>query len=291
MEIVMISQGRSVTTTDIEFIQRLLNDHPSWNRTRLSEELCRIWDWRSANGNHKDMACRCLLLKLHRRGHIQLPLPQRPANNDYRHWKFPDLSYASDSIKGSLSTVIPLSIVPVLADPTQQQLIKCLLHHHHYLGYRGTPGESIGYLVYDCHHRVVACLTFGAAAWKIAPRDNCIAWDSATRVQNLSLLTNNLRFLILPWVQVQNLASHILSCVVKRLNNDWITLYRHPLYLVETFVDISKFDGAAYRAANWIRIGQTQGRTRQDRNRTLKVPIKDIYLYPLHKSFKTKLNQ
>lgn len=291
MEILMTSQGRSVTTTDVEFIQRLLNDHPDWNRTRLSEELCHIWHWYTANGKHKDMACRSLLLKLHRRGHIQLPLPQRPANNDYRHWKFPDLSYARDSIEGSLSTLIPLNIVPVFAAPGKQQLIKCLLHHHHYLGCRGTLGESIGYLVYDRHHRVIACLTFGAAAWKTAPRDNFIAWDPATRVRNLSYLTNNLRFLILPWVQVRNLASHILSLIVQRLNNDWMTHYKHPLYLVETFVDISKFGGASYRAANWIRIGQTKGRTRQDRHRTLKVPLKDIYLYPLHKFFKEKLNQ
>ena len=282
----MISQGRSVTAPDVEFIQRLLNDHPGWNRTRLSEELCRIWNWCTASGHYKGTACRTLLLKLHRRGHLQLPPPQRPANNDYRLWKFPDLPYPRDSVKTSLATLIPLVIVPVHGEQAHQQLIKCLLHHHHYLGYRGTPGESIGYLVYDRHHRVVACLTFGAAAWKIAPRDNFIAWDPATRMQNLSYLTNNLRFLIFPWVQVPNLASHILSCAVKRLNNDWITHYKHPLYLVETFVDISKFDGTSYRAANWIRIGQTKGRTRQDRYRTLTVPIKDIYLYPLHKSFK-----
>jgi hypothetical protein len=291
MEILMISQGRSATATDVEFIQRLLNDHPGWNRTRLSEELCRIWNWCTPSGHYKETACRTLLLKLHRCGHIQLPPPQRPANNDYRLWKFPDLSYPRDPVKTSLATLIPLVIVPVQGEQAHRKLIKCLLHHHHYLGYRGTPGESIGYLVYDRHRRIIACLTFGAAAWKIAPRDNFIAWDPVTRVRNLSHLTNNLRFLILPWVQVPNLASHILSRVVKRLNNDWIIHYKHPLYLVETFVDISQFDGASYKAANWIRVGQTKGRSRQDRKRTLRVPIKDIYLYPLQKFFKEKLNQ
>ena len=290
MEILMTSHRRSVTSADVDLIRRLLNGHPDWNRTRLSQELCFIRDWRTNSGNYKDMACRTLLLKLHRCGHIQLPPSQRPANNDYRLWKFADLSYDCDPITASLATLIPLVIFPVHEHREHQQLIKCLLHRHHYLGYRGTPGESMGYLVYDRHHRIIGCLTFGAAAWKIAPRDKFIGWLPTTREQNLCYLTNNLRFLILPWVQIRNLASHILSRVVKRLNNDWIAHYQHPLYLVETFVDTSQFDGASYKAANWIRTGQTKGRSRQDRKRTLKVPIKDIYLYPLHKFFKEKLN-
>ena len=287
----MTSQRRSVTTADVELIRRLLNDYPGWNRTRLSRELCSIWDWRTTSGNYKDMACRTLLLRLHRSGHIQLPQPQRPANNDYRLWKFPDLSYCSDPINAFLATLTPLTIVLVHGDRAHRQLIKCLLHRHHYLGYRGSPGESMGYLVYDCHHRIIACLTFGAAAWKIQPRDQFIGWKDDLRTRNLSLIANNQRFLIVPWVQVGNLASHILSRVLKQLNHDWIAQYQHPLYLVETFIDTSQFDGASYKAANWIWTGQTKGRTRQDRHRTLKVPIKDIYLYPLHKFFKEKLNQ
>jgi len=141
-------------------------------------------------------------------------------------------------------------------------------------------------MVFDQENSALACLLFGSAAWKIAPRDEFIGWDAHTRKANLHLLTNNMRFLILPWVKVPHLASHILGRVGRRINSDWIKRYNHPIYLLETFVEKECFRGTCYRAANWIYVGQSKERSRNDRYKTLKVPIKDIYLLPLSKRFR-----
>ncbi len=147
----------------------------------------------------------------------------------------------------------------------------------------------MGYLVRDHNNRPLACLLFGSAAWKTAPRDSFIGWDRQRRKRNLCYITNNMRFLILPWVKVQHLASHILSRVSRRICSDWIKKYNHPVHLLETFVDRTRFQGTCYKAANWILTGQTQGRTRNDRDRTIKVSPKDIYVYPLIKNFRKRL--
>ena len=141
------------------------------------------------------------------------------------------------------------------------------------------------YMVFDRGHNPLACLLFGSSAWKCAPRDDFIGWDAKTRKSNLKFLTNNMRFLIFPWVRVPHLASHILGRVVRRISSDWMAKYGHPLYLLETFVEWQRFRGICYRAANWIYAGQTKGRSRNDRYATLKVPVKDIYLYPLTRRF------
>jgi hypothetical protein len=147
----------------------------------------------------------------------------------------------------------------------------------------------MAYLVRDCHGRDLACVLFGAAAWKTRPRDAWIGWDDATRARRLLYVANNSRFLILPWVRVPHLASHVLACVLRRLSADWQAKYGHPIHLVETFVDRSRFKGTCYRAANWILAGQTQGRGRQDRDHVLRVPVKDVYLYPLTRDFRSRL--
>ena len=291
MSTILVSNGRQIADKDIKCIQRLIQDNPSWTRTRLSQELCRLWGWYAPSGRIKDMTCRVFLRKLDRRNLIALPPAVHSGNNQFRNQKIPHILHCTDKIDDELKSLIPLRIVKACTNKFDLDLFKCLLERYHYLGYKGSPGESIPYLILDQYQRPLAALLFAAAAWKIAPRDKLIGWCPTTRQRNLSYLTNNQRFLILPWVQVANLASHILSRVVKRLNTDWIIHYKHPLYLAETFVDTSQFGGASYRAANWIRIGKTKGRTRQDQHRTLKVPIKDIYLYPLHKFFKEKLNQ
>jgi hypothetical protein len=165
------------------------------------------------------------------------------------------------------------------------------LAQHHYLGHRGPVGEHLCYLARDRHGRDVACLLFGAAAWKTAPRDRFIGWDHTRRQRYLNLITNNTRFLILPWVEVPHLASHLLALILRRLSADWREKYGHPICLVETFVDRSRFKGTCYRAANWTCVGQTQGRGRQDRYGTLHVPVKDVYLYPLAENFRQILTQ
>ncbi len=286
-------EKRAVASDDIQLIGQIQKTHPEWNRTRISKELCRAWNWLDPAGNVKDMACRDLLLKLYRHNYIDLPPPQSSNNNDHRFWKFHQLE-ASEPIHGLLSTLTPLDIVTVHSNTTHRQLLKSLLHHHHYLGYRGSPGKSMWYLISDSQHRPLACMTFGAAARRLNPRDSLIGWNHSTRKQNLFRIASNQRFLILPWVDVPNLASHILAQVVKRISDDYQKRHHHKIFMLETFVNLNRFYGTSYRAANWIKIGQTQGRSWRSRNgkiTAIKVPIKEIYLYPLHKDFKEKLKQ
>jgi len=178
----------------------------------------------------------------------------------------------------------------MLIDTTEQRQLLCrLLGQHHYLGYKRPVGENLQYLARDGSGRPLACLVFGAAAWKCAPRDQFIGWTGPDRESNLHLLANNMRFLILPWVQVKHLASHVLGLAARRLSADWQAKYGHPIYLLESFVQRDRFQGGCYRAANWICAGQTQSRSRNDRDRCLRVPCKDVYLYPLSRHFRSSL--
>lgn len=268
------------TSVDIAKIQTLLDDNPSWGRTRLSEELCRLWNWRTLDGRLKDMACRTLLLKLDRAGILRLPPRKRPSTNGFRNRSITDVPHETNAIRCRLQEILPLNVLPVLQGSTELSLFKCLLAKYHYLGFRNTVGENFKYLIKDNQNRPLACLLFGSAAWKCAPRDSFIGWDDHARSTNLGFLTNNTRFLILPWVRTPHLASHILARVAKRISADWESKYSHPIYLLETFVDRSRFRGTCYQAANWTLVGQTQGRTRNDRNHSIEATIKDIYLYP-----------
>ncbi len=280
-------QGRGITKDGIELVCRLIESNPSWNRTRLSKELCHLWDWRSGNGQIKDMACRTLLSKLERCGHITLP-QQLTAGRGCRKVSIPYVPHKTAPIACSLSDLEPVS-VQLVQDTALLSLLQCLLARYHYLGFRSTVGENMKYMVFDREQNPLACLLFGSAAWKCAPRDDFIGWDAETRRANLHLVTNNMRFLILPWVRVPHLASHILGKVARRISSDWMEKYGHPIYLMETFVERDCFQGTSYRAANWLLVGQSTGRSRNG-HPGLKVPIKDIYLYPLAKGFREELN-
>jgi hypothetical protein len=288
-------QGRLIGATEREQICHMMATHPDWSRRHLSQQLARLWEWRNARGQLKDMAARTLLLKLEQRGWITLPPRRQTPTNRMRHRPMPARFVPSDSapIREPLAALLPLVITEVStpAGASQRPLFEVLLHRGHYLGYRSTVGENLQYLVCDPQHRPLACLLFGAAAWQCADRDRYIGWDRQSRSQNLHLLTNNTRFLILPSVQVPWLASHVLSRISRRLSRDWQRKYGHPIYLLETFVEQDRFRATAYRAANWVRVGQTKGRTRQDRpdGTWHQAPIKTIYLYPLHPGFRERL--
>lgn len=282
-------QGRVLRPKDLREIQELIRDNPSWHRTRLSRELCEAWDWRRPDGSPKDMACRTMLLKLDRRGLIELPARVKNAQNHLRGNKIPDMLHSTDAVKCDLSELAPIRLINTHRDRYHDDLFGCLLSRYHYLGFRSTVGEHMKYLIVDRTDRPLGCLLFGSSAWKCASRDEFIGWDVATREKNLNLTTNNMRFLILPWVRVQNLASHVLSLASKCLGNDWLERYGHSPVLLETFVDRSRFCGTCYRAANWRCVGQTTGRSRQDTNHKLKVAVKDIYVYPLKKNFRREL--
>ena len=232
------------------------------------------------------MACRSMLRKLEQKGLVTLPVARHSGN---RRRRIVDVPHDCDLIETDLRKIRPVQLIRVEGRGAADDLFHCLMDRYHYLGCKGHVGEHMKYIAFDRKKRPVACLLFGSAAWKTAPRDQFIGWDRATRRQNLRLITNNTRFLILPWVRIPHLASCILGASLRRLRRDWITKYGHDLCLVETFVDRSRFAGTCYRAANWRRIGQSKGRSRQDRNHRLQVPVKDIYVYPLTADYKKQL--
>jgi len=282
-------QGRKVGESEIGLIRNLLAAHPDWNRTRLSRELCALWNWRNAQGRAKDMAARTLLLKLERTGHVQLPARRRPSPNGYRNRQVEQVVPPEEPIRGALRDLQPLSVSVVDPGSAEAPLFRGLLAHEHYLGHRNTVGENIRYLVRDRHGRPVACVLFGSAAWKCADRDAFLGWDRPTRERNLQQLTDNTRFLIPGWVQVPHLASHVLGLIARRIRADWQAKYGHPVHALETFVDRSLFKGTCYRAANWLRLGQTRGRTRNDHAHRIQAAVKDVYLYPLGTDFRRQL--
>jgi hypothetical protein len=288
---VQVIQGRRVGARELEQVRQLLAAHPDWSRRRLSQQLTLLWDWRNGTGQLKDMAARTLLLKLERRGWIVLPpRRQKPVNRMRQKRMLTPLAVPLPLVQ-SLETLLPLAITEVSAHARQRALCEALLQQHHYLSHRSWVGENLQYLIGDRQGRPLACVLFGAAAWQCADRDEYIGWDAPTRAQNLALIANNARFLVLPWVRVPHLASHVLGRIVRRLSQDWQIKYGHPIYLLESFVERDRFAGICYRAANWVRVGQTQGRTRQDRadGTRHQAPIKEIYLCPLHPRFRERL--
>ena len=285
----MVIQGRELHAEDIGLIRSLLAEHGDWRRTRISEELCRRWDWRNGQGRFKDMAARTLLLKLERAGLIQLPKRRGPSSNGFRNRNPPLVAHATESIRCALRDLRPLAVSVVEPGTAALRLFNCLLHRYHYLGHRNTVGENLRYLVRDRLGRPVACALFGSAAWKCADRDAFLGWERGARERNLQRLTNNTRFLVLPWVVVSHLASHVLGLMARRIRADWQAKYGHPVHALETFVDRDRFKGTCYRAANWLRLGATRGRTRNDREHRIRAAVKDVYLYPLVEDFRREL--
>ena len=281
-------QGRWITQSEIELIRTLIEQNSTWSRYRLSRELATHWNWYSDAGQLKDMACRTLLNKLHELEYIQLPPRRRTSPNQHRLQPPAEVEHDSSPLNSSLSTLRPLRMLDC-SKPENSRLFSFLLDRYHYLGYRQPVGENHRYLVAAQDGRLLACLVFGAAAWKCADRDNFIGWTQQQRQVNLQKVVNNQRFLILPWVTVPHLASHILGLIRKRIADDWQRRYCHPIHLLETFVEQERFRGTCYRAANWQCVGQTSGRSRQDRYSRLCVPIKDIYTLPLNKRWRKDL--
>jgi hypothetical protein len=285
-----IIQGRTIAPDDLALIQQLLAQSPHASRRQISLQLAARWNWRNPNGQLKDMAARSLLLKLHARSLIALPPRQRWGGRMPRRRLDPQqLLLPSEPIRDSLAALQPLRCLPLQPRQPDAARFAEYLARYHYLGYSGAVGHHLGYLVQDRCGRDLACVLFGAAAWKCQPRDLFVGWTDAQRRQRLVWIANNSRFLILPGVAVAHLASHLLGAVVRRLRADWWHKYAQPLVLVETFVERDRFAGTCYRAANWIHVGTTQGRSRQDRDHCLHVPVKDIYLYPLVRHFRRVL--
>jgi len=286
MEKTIICQGRSIGSSELDWLNNIVCDHPDWSRHRITQHICTQWDWYTHKGQLKTFAARSLIDKLERQELLTLPPIQvnyrRPPRSAYpKDFKIPQKYW----VKGTLDEHTPLTIKIPAPNSYENHCVGYYLKNHHYLGFNQTVGESLKYLIQDRNGRDIACLLFGSAAWKTADRDKFIGWGAKVREQNLNGLTNNTRFLILPWVNVPNLASHILGLVSRRIQKDWMGQYGHPIHMMETFVDSSCFKGTCYKAANWLCIGETKGRSRQDQDHILSVPIKTIWVYPLTKKF------
>lgn len=279
--------GRDFTDTEIQIIRDIITANPKWNRTAISGEVCRQFNWRKVDGGLKDMSCRVALLRMQDDDLITLPAPRGKAPCGKLNIKFTEATKTQPIINKPSHQLETISFKCV-ENRADAKRWNEYVERYHYLGCTRTGGAQMRYFAFSGKH-VIALLSFSAAAWKVGPRDKFIGWDSAVREKNLSFIANNSRFLILPWVQSKNLASTLLSRVSKRLPNDWQERYNYKPVLLETFVEIQRFTGTCYKAANWIYVGDTQGRGKFDRYKESKVPKKSIWLYPLDKSYKQVL--
>jgi len=290
MDVKLTYRGRVVTDDDVAFITRLIASHPTFSRRALSRKLCEAWNWVQPNGAPRDMVCRGLMLALHRAGHIVLP-PQRyiPPNPLAQQCRPERLVIDTEPLSGELKAIQPLTFRQVRRTD-QEPLFNSLIEQFHYLGYTQPVGEHLKYLVYS-GRRPVACLAWSSAPRHLGCRDRFIGWSAQTRRRNIRFIAYNPRYLILPWVQVPHLASHILGHIAKILPRDWVRIYGHPLYFLETFVDSQRFRGTCYRAANWIVLGQTTGRGKDDQTHRPNRSIKEVLGYPLRRDFRQLLSQ
>ena len=278
--------GREFSDTEMDTIRTMIAENPAMSRRGLSKAICETIDWRNPVGALKDMRCRAVLLDMERDGLIKLA-PVKKFSNP--HAVIENTS-ATDPLPAMIKPVHELGKIEIrkVENKKMSKLWNEYIHRYHYLGYKKLPGNQLRYIAFSGLD-IVALLGFSAAAWKTAPRDKLIGWTSEQRENNLHLIVNNARFLILPWIQSKNLASKLLSQVAKRLPRDWEERYSYKPVLMETFVEIPRFTGGCYKAANWIHVGTTSGRGRNDQKHEAKLPKKDIWLMPLDKKFKQKL--
>ena len=278
---------RELNARDIDFIRATIAKHYLKGRSHISRVLCQVWNWLQPNGKLKEYAARDLLLRLEEKGFIELPPRLRPKNNLKRK-SFDQIPlFKKQALKGSVGQYSDLKIQ--IVGPGDDYLWGYLLHHYHYLGLPKLVGEHLKYLAY-AGGQVVACMAWASAAFKVKSRDEFIGWDPTTRQQRLHLLANNVRFLVLPWIQVKYLASKVLAKSLRRLSRDWQKTYGHQVYLTETFVDNSRFEGTCYKAANWQYVGQTSGSAKKGNTYLHHGQPKAVYLYPLHRNFRRLLN-
>ncbi|MBU0699620.1 MAG: DUF4338 domain-containing protein [Proteobacteria bacterium] len=278
---------RTITEADLGSIQATINEHWDKGRTPISKILCQKWNWVQPNGQLKDMACREVLLTLNRKGLLKLPPRQNSAYNEKRNRFIPIIEIDQTPIDCKLSNLPPVEL-KLVRNTKLEPLYNSLVQQHHYLGYRQIVGNHLKYIAF-IGQRPVACIGWGSAAWSVKSRDSFIGWDKKTKENNLHFVANNTRFLILTWVSVKCLASKILALNAKRISDDWLETYNHPLHLLETFVEKNRFKGTCYKAANWSCTGQTKGTAKKGHDHLFHGKIKDVYLYPLRKDFRKKL--
>jgi len=290
MQTKLTYRHRLISEADIVFIRALIAEHPEASRWGLSKKLCEAWNWVQANGALRDMVCRGMMLMLHRQGLIELPAVRQVVRNPLVYRSQPVLVSVDETpLQARFAELGPLEVHQVRRTP-EEAMFNSLLQQHHYLGYSQPVGEHLKYLI-SVGGRPVACLAWCSAPRHLGSRDRFIGWGQAARLRNIRHIAYNTRFLILPWVTVPHLASHILGRMARRLSADWQNLYGHPIYFLETFIDPQRFRGTCYRAANWTVLGVTTGRGKDAPTYQSNRSIKEVLGYPLVKDFRQRLAQ
>ena len=287
MEPVLRYRGRAIQLDDVAFIRALIAARPKASRRKLSIELCRAWGWVQSNGALRDAVCRGLLLALYRGGHIELPAAKYNSIAAWRRREPVSVTIDMTPIESSLAELGAVALRQVRRTE-EEALVNALIAQHHYLGYRQPVGEHLKYLVMS-GGRPIGCFLWSSAPRHLAPRDTFIGWSPAARKRNLPLIAYQTRFLILPWVRVPHLASHLLGRMAAQLSLDWQQMYAHPIYFTETFVDPERNRGTCYRASNWTALGLTQGRGKADQTHQQNRSLKLLFGYPLVRDFRRRL--
>jgi len=287
----LVIRRRVIRPADLVLIRQLIEAEGAQGRSHLSNRLCELWDWRQANGRYRQIACRELLRRLEAKGLIQLPPPLCAARRaGYRNiTRLPEL-WDTVALNGPLAEFGSQLTLNLVRERAHARLFAGLIGAYHYLGYQQATGAQLKYLVWHAA-RPIACLSFGPAAWKVAPRDQYIGWSAQARQARLDWVVNNERFLIVPGVHIPHFASYVLGATLRRLRTDWHAVYGHDLALAETFIEADRFGGRCYAAANWRCLGQTQGRGRNDRTFAQALPVKTVWIYPLRADFRAVLRQ
>jgi len=294
MGVLLKYRGREVTDADATFLQDLIQRNPGASRRALSRLVCQAWNWVQPNGAPRDMVCRGLMLALHRAGHLVLPACRHFSVNPLvQRCKPAPITVEAEPIRSALKDLLPLTFRQVRRTE-EERMFNGLIQAHHYLGYTQPVGEHLKYMVSSGERsgeRLLACLAWSSAPRHLGPRDRFIGWSKEQRGRNLRFLAYNPRFLILPWVEVPHLASHILGRMARRISQDWERIYGHPIYFLETFIDPERFRGTCYRAANWMVLGRTTGRGKDDQTHRPNRSIKEVLALPLHRRFHELLQE
>jgi len=281
----LIIRKREITAQNLKFIQSVVYEHWDEGRTKISKILCTKWNWTQLNGQLKDMACREVLLTLHRKGLLEYPPPIQSSNNVRK--RLPVVNVDQTPKCCNIKDLGPVR-VEMVRHTDKEPLYNSLVDQFHYLGYSQIVGNHLKYMAF-AGDTALACIGWGSAAWAVNSREKFIGWTKSVKDQRLHFIANNTRYLVLPWVTVKCLASKVMALNIKRISSDWVNIYQYPLYMLETFVEQDRFKGTCYKASNWVRVGQTQGTSKKGHKHLKHGKIKDVYLYPLNKNFKRLL--
>ncbi len=280
--------GREFSAEEMARILEIIQENPAHTRRDLSRAVCKEFQWLKADGGLKEMSCRVAMLRMQRDGLIQLPPPTRVHNGGRYRIGRTLFAEPQEEVTGSVEQIQGLSLELVRGRSSESRLWNEFIDRYHYLGYTALPGAQLRYLIQSAG-QPLGCLGFGASAWKIAPRDEWIGWSAEQRKKNLHCIVNNARFLVLPWFRIKNLATKVLAMAARQLPDDWLNRYGYRPVLLETFVEVDRFQGTCYKAANWLCLGMTKGRGRNDLEHQGREPVKSIWVHPLSRRFREVL--